>query len=541
MNPSNTNRQRGSYREQSWSELYEALKEREDLQPEELYQLTIAAYLTGRDEESLEVLIRAHHLFLAQEKIERAVKAGFWIGMLLTFRGERARGGGWFSRVQRLVEEHQYTGPEKGLLRIPAGLGALGAGKAEAAYDHFKNVREAGKGYRDPDLTALSLLGQGQALIQMGNRLEGVALLDESMVAVESAGSSPLVVGIVYCAVIETCQLIFDIRRAQEWTAALSRWCESQPDLVPFRGQCLIRRSQIMHLHGDWPAAQEEMQRACRLLSRPPGEPAAGEAYYLLAEGYRLRGDFPQAEQLYVEATRRGRKPQPGLALLRLAQKEKERALKSVQNALQEAKTPLHRVKILPAYVEVMLAHERIAEARTATEELAAVAQKYEAVFLKARTACCRGAVLLKEGDAGAAIKSFRRSLNGWDALNAPYEAAAVRLLLGMAYRDQGDRDTATMEWTAAKWIFRELEALPDLEKVEGLLDVEKEPDLHGLTLRELQVLRLVSQGKTNKAIAGELFISDRTVERHLSNIFNKLQVGSRTEATAFAYEHHLL
>lgn len=541
MNQSSSHLQGGSYRERSWSEAYEALKGREkSLKTEELYQLALAANLTGKDVESIDILARTHHQFLENKKIGLAVRCAFWVGMLLMFKGERARGSGWFSRAQRLIEEHQYDGPENGLLLIPAGLGALGAGKPEMAYTNFKKAHEIGKGYNDADLTTLGLLGQGQAMIQLGNISEGLALLDESMVAVDSAGISPLVVGIVYCAVIETCQLIFDIRRAQEWTAVLTQWCESQPDLVPFRGQCLIRRSQIMHIHGEWVEALDEMQRACQILSKPPGEPAAGEAYYQLAEIFRLRGDFQQAEKLYLEANKWGRKPQPGLALLRLAQNEKDLAIKSIQNALDEAKTPLARIKILPAYIEITLAHDSVAEARSAVDELDTLAEKYDVIFLHATRAYCRGAVFLKEDDPAAAIEVLRRSLNFWNELNAPYEAAAARLLLGVAYRAQGDQDTAMVELTAAQWIFKELEALPDLQKVEAFTDKKKEPDRHGLTLRELQVLQLVSQGETNKAIASELFISERTVERHLSNIFNKLRVNSRTEATSFAYMHKI-
>jgi DNA-binding CsgD family transcriptional regulator/TolA-binding protein len=539
MSPSNRYLQSGSHRERSWSEEYEALKNKQEaLNNEELYQLALAAYLTGKDEEGIDILARTHHQFLENKKIRQAIRCAFWIGMLLMFKGERARGSGWFSRAQRLVEEHQYEGAEKGLLLIPAGLGSLGAGNAETAYANF--AHEAGKGYNDPDLTTLSLLGQGQAMIPLGNISEGIALLDEAMVAVESADISPLVVGIVYCAVIETCHKIFDIRRAQEWTAVLSQWCESQPDLIPFRGQCLIRRSQIMHIHGEWSGALREMQRACQILSKPPGEPAAGEAYYLLAEIFRLRGDFQQAEKLYVTANKWGRKPQPGLALLRLAQNEKDLAIKSIRNAMDETKAPLQRIKILQAYIEIMLVHDKIAEARSAVDELDTVAEKYGTTFLEAITTYCRGAVFLKEGDLAAAIDSLSKSLNFLNDLNAPYEAAAARLLLGIAYRAQGDQDTAAMELAAARWIFKELEALPDLEKVEALLNIKNEPDLHGLTLRELQVLRLVSEGETNKAIAGKLFISERTVERHLSNIFNKLQVNSRTEATTFAYKHKI-
>ncbi len=542
MRLSNRYRQSKSYREQSWSKNYEALKGREKtLKPEELYQLGIAAYLTGRDEESIDLLARTHHQFLENGMVKQAVRCAFWIGLLLMFKRERARGSGWFSRAQRLVEEHRYQGPETGLLLLPAGLGSLAAGNAEVACTNFKSAREAGCRYNDPDLVTLSLLGEGQAMIHLGNIARGIALLDESMVTAESADISPLAVGIAYCAVVETCHKIFDFRRAQEWTTVLSQWCEAQPDMVPFRGQCLIRRSQIMHIHGEWSEALHEMQRACEMLSKPPGEPAAGEGYYWLGEIFRLRGDFRQAEKLYVEANKWGRTPQPGLALLRLAQNESELAVKSIQNALTEAKTSPQRTTMLPAYIEIMLSHSRIADAQAAVKELDTIAKKYQAIFLHAMTAYCQGAVFLKQHDPDAAIRTLRKSLTLWNELSAPYEASTVRLLLGISYRDQGDEDTAMMELIAAAWMFKELGALPDLRKVEALLDKRNQPPLHGLTLREHQVLHLISEGATNKSIAARLFISERTVERHLSNIFNKLQVNSRTEAAAFAFKHQIL
>ncbi|MDN3669391.1 LuxR C-terminal-related transcriptional regulator [Echinicola jeungdonensis] len=542
MNPSNSNLKYGLSQEQSWSKHYKNLKARENtLQPEELYQLAFAAYLTGKDEECLNILARTHHRFLEIGQAKDAVRCAFWIGMLLMFKGERARGSGWFSRAHRLLEDHHIKGAENGLLLLPAGLGALGGGKADLALTQFKNALEIGHGYKDPDLTTLSLLGQGQAKIHMGDIAEGISLLDEAMVAVESSNISPLVVGIVYCAVIETCQLIYDIRRAQEWTAVLSQWCESQPDLIPFRGQCLIRRSQIRHIHGEWSQALDEMQQACQMLSSPPGEPAAGEAYYLLAEIFRMKGDFTQAEKYYLEANKWGRKPQPGLALLRLAQNEEDAAIKSIQNAFDEAKTSLQKLKILPAYIKIMLAEDHLKEAHMALEQLIEVAQKYDATFIQAITSYCQGELFLMDQDPEAAINSLRQSLKLWYELNAPYEAASARFLLGRAYKEQGDLDSAIMELKSAQWIFQELEAQPDLEKVDALLEINKPQEYHGLTLRELQVLQLVAEGEKNKAIADQLFISERTVERHLSNIFDKLNVNSRTEATAFAYKHQFL
>jgi DNA-binding CsgD family transcriptional regulator len=537
-------RHKGSYQEQSWSEIYSALilaDRNNPLEAEDLYTLSLAAYLTGKDSESADMLARAHHQFLARDDLKQAVRCAFWLGMQLMFKGEQARGSGWFSRAQHLLEDLQQDCAEKGLLSIPAGLRFLAGGDAEKAYAEFKKAAKAGDNLNDPDPRTLGLLGCGQSLIRLGKISDGVASLDEAMVAVEADTISPIVVGVVYCAVIETCQMIFDIQRAQEWTTVLSQWCESQPDLVPFRGQCLVRRSQIMHFHGDWSEALDEMQRACELLSHPPGEPAAGEAFYGLADLYRLRGEYTQAEKLYQEANKWGRKPQPGLALVRLAQRQYEAAAASAQHTLDEAKNPLQRIKIIPAYIEIMIAAGNTKHARLAAGELSALTEKYNATYVQALSAFCQGSVLLDEGNYRESLKILRHSCDLWTELNAPYESSRVRLLMGIAYRQDGDEDSASLELTAAQWVFRELDATLDLKRAESLIKENSAQDLHGLTLRELQVLRLISAGETNKTIANKLFISEKTVERHISNIFNKLAVSSRTAATAYAIKHKVL
>ncbi|CAN5495522.1 hypothetical protein BH23BAC1_BH23BAC1_47090 [soil metagenome] len=527
-----------------WSEVYTKLLDADKEKPlesEDLYTLALAAYLTGRDSEGIDILARAHHQFLSGGNIRRAALCGFWIGMLLMFKGERARSSGWFSRVNRLIEDFHHDCVEKGLLLVPVALQFLMKGDAGKAHATFKQAADMGETFNDPDLKTLSRLGCGQALVMQGNIPEGTSMLDEAMVAVESDEVSPIVVGIVYCAVIETCQKIFDLRRAQEWTSVLSQWCESQPDLVPFRGQCLIRRSQIMHLHGEWPEALDEMQRACQILSQPPGEPAAGEAYYQLAELYRLQGDNIHAEKMYLEANKWGRKPQPGLAQLRLAQGQKDAAKISINNALNEAKNTFSRIRILPAYIEIMLTDGYSQEVQSAADELAAIAEKFKTPYIQAVSAHSRGTVLLSRGDAHAALKVLRQAYSFWNELDIPYEVARVRLLTGIAYKKAGDEDSAAMEMAAAQWTFRELNAIPDLTRTNSLIKADTGGDLHGLTLREHQVLRLVAAGDTNKSIASKLFISERTVERHMSNIFNKLDVTSRTAASTYALKHKIV
>jgi len=425
-----------------WKDIYLRFSTRDkqnQLDAEKLETLAIAAYLTGKDEDSLDALTRAHHAFLSDGNVQGGVRCTFWLGMQLMNRGERARAGGWFARGQRLIDEGQIDCVEKGLLLIPTALQYLGQGNAEKAFAIFREAGSIGDRYNDSDLKTLSRLGRGQALIPQGKITEGVAMLDEAMVAVDSNEVTPIVSGIVYCAVIETCQKIYDIRRAQEWTSALTRWCESQPDLVPFRGQCLVRRAQIMQMHGEWSEALGESQRASRILSQPPGEPAAGEAYYHQGELYRLRGEFTKAEEMYREASKWGRKPQPGFALLRFAQGHAGTATTAIETALHETKDNIARSAIIPAYVEIMIETHNIEKARTAVNELSAIASQFNAPYLQAVASYCMGKVYLAEGDAHSALTALRTSWTGWIELDAPYEAARARTMLACAYRAIGE------------------------------------------------------------------------------------------------------
>jgi DNA-binding CsgD family transcriptional regulator/tetratricopeptide (TPR) repeat protein len=528
----------------AWADCYEALTavDRESpLGPDDLELVGLAAYLIGRESESVDALARAYQLLAEAGETERAARCGFWLAFELFNAGEFARGGGWLARAQRLLEEAGRDCVEQGYVLLPQAHQILGTGDPATAYAMFDRAAQVGERFHEPTLTALATLGKGQASMELGQTRRATALLDEVMVAVTAGEVFPIVAGIAYCAMIIVCQEAFDLRRAREWTTALSLWCESQPDLVPYRGQCLVHRAQLMQLHGAWPDAMEEAERARERLSDPPGQAAVGMALYVMGDLHRLRGEFAAAENAYREANHWGHLPQPGLSLLRLAQARVDAATTGIKRAVEEAPWQLARARLLPAYVEIMLAAVDLAAARAAAEELAEIAADLGAPYLQTLAADSLGAVLLAEGNGKAALEELRRAWAGWQQIDAPYEAGRVRVLIGLACRRLGDEDGCEMELDAARWVFQELGAVPDLARLEALAGKVVTEAACGLTAREVQVLRLVATGRTNRAISTELVISEKTVARHMSNIFTKLGLSSRSEATAYAYQHSLV
>lgn len=511
------------------------------LQPEELEQLATAAYLLAKDAESSDILARAHQLFLSRGNVERAARCAFWLAFELLNRGEHARGRGWAARARRLLDDGQHDCVEQGYLLVPDAIECIEAGELARAAATFARAEQIGDRFHEPDLTAMARHGHGRTLIRMGRIREGVSLLDEAMVAVEAGDVSPRVAGDVYCSVIAGCLEIADVHRARQWTVEMSRWCEAQPDLVAYNGQCLMRRAEILQLHGAWTDAIEAAQHACERCLHGPDRAAIGGAWYRRGELHRLRGEYALAEEAYREASRHGRSPQPGLAQLRLLQGQIDTAATAIRLAVDATDGARTRSRLLPVHVEIMLAAHDIPAARLASDELARIAADFDVPLLRAVAGEAHGAVLLAEGDVKSALSALRRAWMVWQEIEAPYEAARVRVLIGHACRELGDTDAAEMELEAARTVFRELGAVPDLARAEAFSRVAAPSTTGGLSAREAQVLRLIAAGKTNRRIANELFISERTVERHVSGIFMKLDVSSRAAATAYAFEHGLV
>ena len=530
-----------------WRSAYDTLSaadRHKALRAPDLDCLATAAYLIGQDAAAVDGWTRAFNEYLAAQEAPRAARRAFWIVLALLAVGEWPRASGWLSTAQRCLDAGSTDCPERGLLQVLAARRHLKEGNVSAAHEASAHAAELAARFDDVDLKVFAWLSQGLAAARRGDANAAAARFDEVMVTMTMAGASPIAMGIVYCAIIEACYEILDLARAREWTRALTDWCASQPDLVPFRGHCLVYRAETMRLSGSWSEAIEAIADV-RTRVEQDAAPAArgypiGSACYELGELHRMRGEFAAAETAYRQAHEHGRSPEPGLALLRLSQRRITVAEAAIRVALDEPRPRFKRAQVLAACVEIMMAAGDLAGARAAVDELTALAATIDAPYLRAVAGHARGAMLLADNDPRAAIGALRRAWTEWQTIEAPYDAARVRLSIALCCRQLGDDQGAGMELEAARAVFRRLGAAPDLARVDGLL-ARSGAGAQKLTTRELQVIRLLAAGRSNRTIARELTISERTVDRHVSNILTKLDLSSRAAATAYAYQHGLV
>lgn len=531
----------------TWASTYHTLQAGplESLDAVDLERLAVASYLIGDDDQCAASWEAAHRRHAASGNGPEAARCSFWLAFSLMMRGQMAQAGGWLGRTQAMIGDGPVCSAS-GYLLIPALLGALDSGEPGTARDLAVQAGKIATDFADPDLAAFACLAEGQALVGLGQLAEGTSRFDEVMLAVSTGEVGPVVSGVVYCAVILECMQMFDLQRAGEWTKALHAWCEDQPELVPYRGQCLVHRSQLQQADGEWQDAVATIATACRRLSEPP-HPALGMAHYQEAELHRLIGSFDEAAAAYGQASALGHEPMPGLALMALARGDIEAAAAGIRRALDETPQRMHRPMLLAAAVDILREAGELTAARAAADELRDISLVSASEVLRAMAGQAIGAVTLAEGDASAALVILRETRSTWTHLQMPYEAARTSVLLGLGRLAVGDRSSAELELKNARSVFASLRAKPDLDRLQSLrarAGMDSGSARSGpadLSARELEVLAHVARGKTNREIAAALTISQHTVSRHLENIFTKLGVTGRAAATARAYEHNLL
>ena len=534
----------GLFERGMWSaafDLMSGLDARDKLDGHALQSFATAAYMIGRESTFVELLERAFEAFCAGAELLKAAQSAFWIGLTLMFRGEYGRGSGWLVRSERLVEEYGNDCVEQGYILLPRVESSL-ASRDLAAADHYASEAvRIGAQFGDEDLQALGRHFNGRIQIETGNTSDGLKLLDETMMAVTDGKLSPIVTGLIYCSVIEICQNYQIQNRAKEWTEALSGWCGKQPEIVAFTGRCLIHRSEILIFDGKWTEAIAEAGAACRRLLAGPVEHHAGPAYYQEGEVHRLSGRYDEADESYRSASRLGFDPQPGLALMRLRQGKSQAALSSMKRTLAAVGDAIGRMRLLPAAVEIMLAAGDIEAARKLCEELSGLATRHVSDAVEAASVEAIGDLSFAEGNLDGALPSYARAAELWRDLHAPYRLSRLRLKIGQTCAALGDSEGAGREIEAARDVFGKLGAEPDRKAAEALLRSLRQGVEGLLTPRQTEILQLVAEGLTNREIAQRLGLSERTVDRHVSDTLTRIDVPTRAAATAFAISHGLI
>ncbi len=514
--------------------------DQDDLDVADLRGAAQATLLLGRRDEAISLYQRAFRLSEDNGHHDASVFCAFQVAMIFGTSGEPAMAAGWAGRAERAQD---LIGPDTaaaGYVTFLHMYRDMGAGDWEAAAAKADATAEIGRRHGEHDLVALGLAAGGRIAIYSGRAAEGLALLDEAMVAVTAGEVSPNVFGEVYCIAIEGCQEVAAFDRVAEWTTALQRWCSSQPGLVAFTGQCSIHRGQVMRVRGAWQDALEEFTQASERYRLANTLDAIGQAEGERGDILRMRGEYAAAEDAYQRAGEHGYDPQPGLPLLWLARGSRDAAAAAVRRLVTETgDEPVGKCRVLPAAVDVLLAVDAVDEARTVAAELERVAAAAGSVAMLALSAYASAAVELASGDASGALPYLRKSRQLWGRVECPYEVARVRLLTGRALTALGDEGSARQDLEAARDAFLALGAVPMADEAARLIEPDRLPG--GLTAREVEVLRLVASGRSNPQIAADLVLSEKTVARHLSNIFTKLDVGSRTAAAAYAYENGLV
>jgi DNA-binding CsgD family transcriptional regulator/tetratricopeptide (TPR) repeat protein len=532
-------RGRGALERRAWSEAYEVLSPvaPSALAGADLEGLADAAWWTLRLDESIAFRQKAYAAYAAAGDKFRAGGTAARLAIEHFTREEPAVGAGWLGRAQRHLDGVGECA-ELGLLTLIEATVARFGGDLDGAIVMSGRATEIARHVGEPNVLALAIHTEGLTLIAAGRIGEGMPLLDEAMTAAIAGELTDYYAGVVYCNVIEACLNVADVRRADEWSAAATAWSDSLKEGSIYPGLCRVNRAEVASMRGEWTRAEAEALRAVDEVTRFDPSVAAS-ALYQVGEIRRRRGDAAGAEKAFADANGLGFEPQPGLALLRLAQGKLDTAHRALRRDTAATTPPLRRAQQLSARVEVAIVVGDVDDARRASEELETLSERIDTPALAAEAATARGMVEHAEGRIDEAVLTLRDAFSRWHKLRIPYEAARARGEYGRALLVAGDEDDAILALRAAASALDALGAVPDARRVASWLPSVAELPL-GLTAREAEVLRLVAAGRTNREIGAELFISEHTVARHLQNMFVKLGVSTRSAATAAAFEHGL-
>ena len=537
-------RAREAFDRRDWLAAYEGLSVAgsDALLATDFADLATAAFLVGRHNNCIQALQRAYQAHLDAGDQPGAVRSAFWLAMTLGDRGERAVANGWISRAERLLQPVEQDTVEHGYLLFYRMLEHILSGDPVTGLDEAVALTSYGRRFGDGDLLATGLMAQGRCLLYLGRVPEGVRLLDEAMVGVTTGEVSPIFAGHTYCSLIEACQEISDFDRVAQWTTALTTWCGGQVGLVPFTGQCAVHRGQVMRVRGAYDQAIAELDDAVERYISLGTPAAAGLALTEKGDLLRIRGQYDAAEEAFAQAAGFGHDPHPAQALLSVARGRLDAGCAAVRRALAEPRDPIHRSQLLPGAIEVLLAADDHAAAGALVAELATVAESFESSSLTAMAGHAVGALALAEDRPEDALDALRPALQRWRSLSWAYETARTQVLLGRALSELGDHESGAAELASAARALEALGAVPAVREVRRLQASSTLPSAlpGGLTAREAEVLRLVAAGRSNPEIAAALVLSTKTVARHLSNIFTKLDVPTRTAAAAYAFDHGL-
>ena len=514
---------------------YAAADAEQPLAVDDLETYAEAAQVSARGDEAVALLRRVFDLRVSANEPDDAAQVAFWLWWVLLNTNEVIQANGWLKQVGRTLGPDMATSL---WLRIPEAMFQGTTGNRPLANELLGAIVDEGQG----EVVPWALGMWGQTLIDAGRFQDGLDRLEEAMAILLNDGLSPRVTPWIYCAAVRGCCLARDFARARAWNRSMARWLDSLGSLGgAYLGNCRIYRSRLMCLTGAWPDALDEIAAVCIDLDGYAGW-VCGHAFYQLGEVRRLRGEWDTAEEAYRRAAENGCPTQPGLSLLRLAQGDVAAASAGVRRGLTEVTATPDRLDLLKAAVTIYLEEGKTEAAGDAVAEFEETAGAMPTPVMEAEASAMRGALALSEGDAGGALPLLRRAVGAWQEQDAPHEVAKLNVLIGQACRALGDHDGGQLEFSAARETFARLGARPDLAQLDRIVAAtDTDSETHGLTQREIEVLRAIAQGKPNRAIANDLHLSERTVHRHVSNIFTKLDVDSRTAAVAYAIRQHIV